>query len=278
VYALAAERIGLPVPHPFRAPCYDTSLYFDDLELASDDEAAALLAGEAREGYALGHRAFKLKIGRGARHMPLEAGTRRDIAVVRAVHAALGPGVPLLLDANNGYNLNLAKRVLAETAGCGVLWLEEAFHEDPVLYGDLREWLAANHLPVLIADGEGLASPYLLDWARAGLIDVIQYDVNSFGFSAWLSTGPQLDAWGVRSAPHHYGTHYGNYAGCHLAGAMRNFVYAEWDEVTTPGLEAPGYVIEDGCVHVPNAPGFGLHLDDRVFRAAVEAEGFRLTV
>jgi L-rhamnonate dehydratase len=36
------------------------SLYFDDLHLASDEEAAALLAAEAREGYGRGHRAFKM--------------------------------------------------------------------------------------------------------------------------------------------------------------------------------------------------------------------------
>lgn len=278
VYALAMERFGLSAPASYRAPCYDTSLYFDDLALASDADAGALLADEARAGYARGHRAFKLKVGRGARHMPLEEGTRRDIAIVRAVRAALGPGWPLLLDANNGYNLNLAKRVLAETADCDVFWLEEPFHEDPVLYRDLREWLAANNLPVLIADGEGQASPRLLDWARDGLIDVVQLEIYGLGFSGWLNTGQQLDAWGARGAPHYYGTHYGNYVACHLAGAIRNFAYVEWDEATTPGLEAPGYAIEDGFVHVPATPGFGLALDEGVFRAAVEANGFRVGV
>ena len=143
---------------PYRAPCYDTSLYFDDLHLASDEEAAALIAAEAREGYGRGHRAFKVKVGRGARHMPLEEGTRRDVAVVRAVREAIGPGVPLMLDANDGYNLNLAKRVLAETANCGVFWLEEPFREDAEPYRDLRAWLERQRLPVLIADGEGQAA------------------------------------------------------------------------------------------------------------------------
>ncbi len=278
VYALAAERFGLPAPEALRVPCYDTSLYFDDLTLPSQADAAALLAAEAQEGFARGHRAFKLKLGRGARHMPLEEGTQRDIAIVRAVRAALGPGRPLLLDANDGYNLNLAQRVLAETADCEIFWLEEAFHEDPVLYRDLREWLDHHRLPVLIADGEGLASPRLLDWAQAGLIDVVQTDLYDRGFSGWLDTGRLLDGWGARSAPHHYSTHYGNYAACHLAGAIRNFVYVEWDETDTPGVAAPGYVIDDGLVQVPPTPGFGLALDDGVFDAAVAANGFRVVV
>lgn len=276
VYRLAAAISGTTAPSPYRAPCYDTSLYFDDLHLASDEEGAALIAAEAREGYERGHRAFKIKVGRGARHLPLEDGTRRDVAVVHAVRETVGPGVPLLLDANNGYNLNLAKRVLAETADCGVFWLEEAFHEDPVLYRDLREWMDQERLSVLIADGEGLASPRLLDWARERVVDVIQYDIFGHGFTRWLATGRQLDEWGARTAPHHYGGHYGNYAACHLAGAIRRFTYVEWDEAATPGLDASGYRIEDGWVSVPSEPGFGLTVDDAVFRRAVEADGWAL--
>jgi L-rhamnonate dehydratase len=274
VYVLAALTRGDIVADTYTVPCYDTSLYFDDLHLASDDEAVQLMADEAREGYERGHRAFKVKVGRGARHLPLEVGTRRDIAVVHAVREAIGPKAALMLDANNGYNLNLAKYVLAETADCHVLWLEEAFHEDRILYRELRQWLQAQDLSVLIADGEGQASPSLLDWAQEGVIDVIQYDIFSHGFTRWLQTGRRLDAWGVRSAPHHYGRHYGNYAACHLAGAIDGFAFVEWDEVTTPGLGTSGYTIHEGQVSVPNTPGFGLTLDESAFQQAVEANGF----
>lgn len=277
VYQLAAEITGVRPPRPYRVHCYDTSLYFDDLHLASDEAAAALLAGEAVEGYERGHRAFKVKVGRGARHMPLEEGTRRDVAVVRAVRAAIGPESVLMLDANDGYTLNLTRRVLHETADCQILWMEEAFREDPVLYADLREWLQREGLRVLIADGEGEASPRLLEWVREGIVDVVQYDIFSHGFTRWLTTGQLLDGYGARSAPHHYGTHYGNYAACHLAGALRGFAYAEWDEVVTQGLHAPGYAIREGSVEVPDAPGFGLELDEELFRRVVATEGLDIS-
>ena len=277
VYALAAEFAGRAVKKPFRAPVYDTSLYFDDLHLDSEQAAAKLLADEARDGYERGHRAFKIKVGRGARHMPLEEGTRRDIAIVRAVRAAVGPMAPIMLDANNGYNLNVTKRVLAETADCGILWMEEAFHEDDVLYRDLREWLAKEHLHTLIADGEGQADPRLIEWARAGLIDVIQYDIFGYGFTRWLALGRELDGAGVRSAPHHYGGLYGNYAAGHLAAAIQGFSYVEWDEATTDGLDTSGYAIQDGWVALPATPGFGLKLDEAVFGRAVVREGIRRT-
>ncbi|MES2462998.1 MAG: enolase C-terminal domain-like protein [Armatimonadota bacterium] len=273
VYALTAAVTGAPEPGTQRVPCYDTSLYFDDLHLPTTEAAAQLIAHEARAGYALGHRAFKIKVGRGGRHLPLAEGTARDIAIIRAVREAVGPDCPLMIDANNGYNLNLTKQVLTETADCGIFWLEEAFHEDDVLYRDLKNWMTEQGLPTLIADGEGDASPRLLDWARGGLVDVIQYDIFGYGLTRWLHLGKQLDDWGVRSAPHHYGAIFGNYVCCHLASAIKNFTFAEWDEAATPGLDGSGYVIENGKVHVPETPGFGLTLDEPIFRQAVETTG-----
>ena len=116
----------------------------------------------------------------------------------------------------------------------------------------------------------------LMDWAREGLVDVIQYDIFSHGFSNWLRTGAQLDDWKVRTAPHHYGRHLGNYVSGHLATAVKGFTFVEWDEATTPGLDASGYRVEDGQVVIPNAPGFGLALDEKVFRAAVKDGGWEL--
>ena len=190
---------------PLCVPCYDTSLYIDDLHLNDHDEAAALIASEAAEGLARGHRAFKIKVGRGAMHMDGDAGTRRDIAVIRAVRKTVGPDAQLMIDANNGYNLNLTKRILAETADADVYWIEEPFHEDAQFYRALKEWMAAEGLATRIADGEGDASPRLLDWAKDGLIDIVQYDIHHPGFSRWLELGPQLAEWGVRRLPP--GTH-----------------------------------------------------------------------
>ena len=258
----------------FRVPCYDTSLYIDDLHIEDDNEAAALIASEALEGAARSHKAFKIKVGRGAMHMPLEKGTSRDIRVIRAVREAVGTDATILIDANNGYNLSLTKRVLGETAETKVYWMEEAFHEDSRFYENLREWLDAEGLETRIADGEGDASPNLVNWAREGLIDIVQYDIFNPGFTRWLQLGPQLDEWEVGSAPHHYGGHYGNYAAAHLAARVRRFEFVEWDEALTPGLDASGYEISDGHVNVPDTPGFGLRLDEEIFSKVVAANGF----
>ena len=283
---LIGSGAGLPVyalftterpPSPLRVRCYDTSLYFDDLHLSDDAAAVDLLVREAREGWEKGHRAFKIKVGRGARHLPLEAGTKRDIAIIRAIRAAVGPEAPLMLDANNGWNLNLTKRVLEETADCHIHWMEEAFHEDPVLYRDLKEWLHTRGIDTLIADGEGDAAPALVNWACEGLVDVLQYDIFGYGVTCWLALGKEIAPTSIRSAPHHYGAHLGNYVTGHLAAVLPRFEFIEWDEVYTPSIDASAYVVDEGFVTIPDSPGFGLTLDETLFQQSVQQNGFVVT-
>ena len=33
------------------------------------------------------------------------------------------------------------------------------------------------------------------------------------------------------------------------------YTFAEWDEASAPGLEAPGYSVQEGYVHIPSTPG-----------------------
>ena len=270
VYALVGDYQG----DGYTAPCYDTSLYIDDLHLTDHQEAADLIAAEAQEGINRGHTTFKIKIGRGAMHMPLESGMQRDVMVIKAVRQTVGTEATILLDANNGYNLNLTKTVLTETAEDQIYWMEEAFHEDGQLYRNLKDWMAKHGIETLIADGEGGASANLLTWAEDGLIDVIQYDIFGYGFSRWLKLGQKLDTWGVHTAPHHYGGYYGNFATCHLKNGIQNFGFVEWDAAVVPGIDDSSYTIQDGQVQVPNRPGFGLTLDRQVYDSAIKADGF----
>jgi L-alanine-DL-glutamate epimerase-like enolase superfamily enzyme len=279
---LAARIAGQPVhrfvsgadPKPVRS--YDTSLYFDDLHLDSDEEAAALIASEARDGWDRGHRAFKIKVGRGAMHMPLEEGTGRDIAIIHAVREAIGPDATLMIDANNGWNLNLTKQVLTETAEANLYWVEEAFHEDNVLYQHLKEWQAAEGLKVLIADGEGVPDPRVADWARQGYIDVVQTNIYQRGFGGWHTFGLELDSLGVQCSPHTYGSGIGNYITSQLAGTLQGLSYVEWDEAAFDAIDTSAYTITEGIVALPETPGFALELDEDAFNAAVTNSGISL--
>ncbi|TVY11222.1 mandelate racemase [Paenibacillus cremeus] len=259
---------------PLQVPCYDTSLYFDDLHLDYEADAVALLQEEAMQGYNEGFRGFKIKVGRGAMHMDLMEGTRRDIAIVNGIREAVGPECNLSIDANNGYNLNLAKHVLKETAHSKLLWLEEAFHEDDRLYRNLKDWMAKENLNVLITDGEGLAAKPIVEWAEQGLIDAIQYDLKDYGIVNWLKLSKRLAKSGVKAAPHNYGGFYGNFASAQVYPAIEGFMFVEWDEAQIPGIDTSGYRIADGKVTVPGTPGFGLQIDEAFYEKQVSANGW----
>ena len=206
--------------------------------------------------------------------MPLEEGTKRDIAVIRGIRDAVGRDAEIMIDANNGYNLNLTKEVLLGTRDVNLFWIEEAFMEDEVLYAELKSWMSKEGLNVLIADGEGYAAPPLVEWAKRGTIDIIQYDIQEYGYHRWMKLGKELDSYGVRSAPHNYNSAFGNYASAHLAASLSNFLYVEWDEIDVPGLDASAFIISEGALYVPELPGFGLMLDETFYENKVRETGW----
>ncbi|WP_284639442.1 enolase C-terminal domain-like protein [Paenibacillus silviterrae] len=271
VYKLLSKQ---EIASPLRVPCYDTSLYFDDLHLSSEADAVRLLQEEAMQGYHEGFRGFKIKVGRGAMHMELMEGTKRDIAIVNGIREAVGPECNLSIDANNGYNVNLAKLVLRETAHSKLLWLEEAFHEDDRMYRNLKEWMAEQNIHVLLTDGEGLAPKPIVEWAEQGLIDAIQYDLKDYGIIQWIGLSKRLAKSGVKAAPHNYGGFYGNYASAQAYPAIEGFMFVEWDEAQIPGIDTSGFTIQEGHITLPETPGFGLHFDEAFYEKQVREQGW----
>jgi len=83
--------VGAPVPGRLRVPCYDTSLYIDDLHLADDGEAAALIAQEARE------------LAARSQDKQLDAETRHAVARCHFYLADFMPALEYLLEAAQIY-------------------------------------------------------------------------------------------------------------------------------------------------------------------------------
>ena len=275
VYRLVANRPE-KAAGALRVPCYDTTIYFDELEIGDDAEAVEFICREVDFGLESGHRNFKVKIGRPGMWMDLDRGMKRDIDIILAVRKRIGPDGRLMADANNGYNLNLAKRFLKATQAAKLYWIEEPFHEDDQLDAGLKRWMKEEGIDAMIADGEGWASGAVEEWAKKGLIDVLQYDLRNYGFFRWMKLGRELDRYGVLSAPHNYGGFYGNYAQTHFSTAVDGFAFAEWDQAEAEGIDASAYRISDGAVLVPDRAGFGLELDGDRFESQVERTGWKV--
>jgi D-galactarolactone cycloisomerase len=267
----AWRLLGEPVRD--RIEVYDGTLYFSDVWFA--DRGIRAVVEEAEEAARKGYRGVKLKVGRGSKWMEREAGLRRDIEVVLAVRRALGGGVKILIDANNAYRNDFdgAWKLLAETAAAQVYWLEEVFPEDVALYTRLRERMEKAGLKTLIADGETVREPRELEpfVNPKRLVDVLQTDIRTCGFLGNLEAARMGEAAGAVTVPHNWGSRIGLLMGLQMARAVKSIPAAEDDRSTCDVVVAEGYEFRDGLYRVPDAPGLGLRVDEKVYRDKCKA-------
>jgi len=256
---------------PGRVPVYDGSIYFADLLPQYADRWEARFAEEIELGLKRGHRAFKIKIGRGAKWMPLEEGFERDKAVVRLIHRHAGPDILLGVDANNGYDLARSKRFVSDLGDIPLAWLEELFPEQVDQCLELKAFIAEHHWKSLLADGETESSldafrPFL----AAKAIDIYQGDMNRFGLEGILSEAAMAAQAGALVAPHNWGSLIGFYEMLHLGLVLPNFYRAENDPLDSEIVEAEGISIRNGLAEVSNAPGFGLKINEQKFATMIK--------
>ena len=96
-------------------------------------------------------------------------------------------------------------------------------------------------------------------------IDIFQGDMNHFGFEGILTEADWCKAQGLQVAPHNWGSLVSYYMQLHVGRAITNFYRAEHDPLSTAVLTAEGYEIRNGLASVPDAPGFGLKINEEKF-------------
>jgi L-alanine-DL-glutamate epimerase-like enolase superfamily enzyme len=150
---------------------YDSSLYMEDLLKGEERHELAYIKGAmpsdpvefvARKAVWVleqpeGVRILKIKIGRAKWMKSFDEALERDIAVVRAIRKAVGKGVTLFVDGNDGYKSRprAAADFALAVADRKLYAMEEMFPEEKT--AELREVkrrLRAGGLPTKIADGE----------------------------------------------------------------------------------------------------------------------------
>ena len=254
-FGVAAHRLmGGPVRTEVRA--YATGLY---RRQAGDprDYLAAEAAGYAEEGFS----AIKLKVG---------FGVAEDAGVAKAVRAAIGPEVALMIDANHAYDATGAIQLGRRVADLDIGWFEEPVPpEDLAGYAEVRA-----QQPIPVAGGE-------CEFTRFGFrelllrraVDVVQPDTGAAGgLSECLKIAAMANAHGVRYVPHVWGT------GVALATALQLLAVLphnppclhphepilEFDRTEHPLRQAVlGEPIEHarGVVRIPHKPGLGIEID-----------------
>lgn len=211
----------------------------------SIEETAASVA-RAREFQRRGFRALKIKCG---------LDVAADIERVRAIRAAVGAGMRLSLDANQGYSVEQTLRVLAALRDCDL-----AFIEQPVAAHDsegLREICQQSPIPVM-ADESVLDARDVLT-TPAPLVNLKL--MKTGGITGALKANAVAEARGIRVM-----------IGCmdeslismaaatHVALALTNVAYADLDGHLdiVDDVASGGVKLQAGALSVSERAGLGV--------------------
>jgi D-galactarolactone cycloisomerase len=216
----------------------------------------ASLVEEARALVEAGFRAVKLRVG---------DSPARDLARVAAVQRALGDDVTILVDANTGYSVADARRVMPGFEAHGVGWLEEPFPAH-----DHRSYaVAATFGRVPLAAGENHYTRF--EFTRLiedRAVTILQPDLSKTGgVTETLRIAALASGWKLPIHPHTSMTGLNMAASIHVLASIDNGGYFEADvsrqNLFRDSLTSRPYEIgADGCVRPLEAPGIGVEVDE----------------
>jgi D-galactarolactone cycloisomerase len=268
LHDLAGRILGIPVYEMLGAagktevPCYDGAIYMDDISPGKIDRGLDIIIENCRTDYAMGFRAFKLKIGRGYQWMDWEDGIKRDIQVTNEVRKHF-PDAHIMVDANDGYSVEEFLKYYEAVADCKLFWIEEPFRENREDLLKLREKIAKLSPGTLIADGE--AKPdidELLQLTKESLIDVLLMDIQNYGFTEWRKLMPKVSETNhnTQISPHNWGLRLKTHYSAQFAAGVSGTINLEGLPDEAEGVDFSGYRLQEGMLHVPDKPGFGMNL------------------
>ena len=201
-----------------------------------------------------GYRGFKLKVG---------FGEETDLGSLRPVAKELKSGERLMVDANQGWSLADAVKILPQLAEFGLVWIEEPLMADR----PAAEWTqVVAAAPAPLAAGENVRGAggfqAMID---SGLVGFIQPDAAKWGgHSGCLPVAKAALAAGRTFCPHYLGGAIGLMHSLHLLAAVRGPGMLEVDANANPlreGLLQDLFAVKNGCVSLPDGQGLGLEPD-----------------
>ena len=207
---------------------------------------AAMLAEEARQSVAtLGARAVKFKLG--------QARLEDDLDTVRAVRGAVGAGVEILVDYNQGLTRPEAERRGLALEALDVRWLEEPLPVDD----DAGLAALRGQLRVPVQGGENWWGPRGMARAlEAGAVDLCMPDAMKIGgVTGWMQAAAIAAAKRIPMSSHIFVE-----ASAQLLPATPTAHLLEHLDVAGPLLRQP-LAVRDGMAIVPERPGLGLDWD-----------------
>src|SRR5579864_5945347 len=197
LYDIMAKSTGLPLykflgAYRDSVPVYVTGGYY------REGKGIPELVQEIRGYVDQGFNAIKLKVGGITGGFSVEDDYNR----VKAVREAVGPSVRLMLDANNGWDVETTIRASNKMYDLDITWLEEPLH----WYDDvepLKQVKLNTRIPLASGESE------ITRWGarrlmETGAIDFMQFDfIADAGTTEWRKIAGMASMYYIKMAPHH---------------------------------------------------------------------------
>jgi galactonate dehydratase len=237
-------------------------------------ETPAQLAKAAERPLRDGYRALKcyplaVADANGLRHVSARGVDRefanRAFEKIKALRAAVGAEVDLMLDLSGGLTTAETIRLCRRFEELDIAWIEEP--ADPFDVGALAKISQRVNTPV--AAGERIYTRHgFRKIFEAQAVDIVQPDVgNTGGIMEVRKIAAMAEAYNMRVAPHNCGSSLSTASSLQISACIANFLTLE---IYPYFPERPGYVqllenppeerIKGGFLDVPAAPGLGATL------------------
>jgi len=270
LWDLKGKALGLPVYQLLGGRFRDkirmyASSMRRDLTPVEEARRAVSFVEEGYSGYKL-HSAVP-----GATDDPAD----QTVETVREVRAAVGDDIEILVDVNGAFSTHHALEIGKQLQDLGVFHFEE-----PRPHYDL-EGLAevAGGLEMPVASGENIFNHWQYrDLITKGKVDIIQPDViKTAGFTEFRRIAAMASAFNIPITVHNIQPTVSAVVHLHACAAFPNVPYAQEYNIEPisirdelPVLKAP-LEVKNGYLDVPDGPGLGIELDDRMVERLMEA-------
>ena len=209
-------------------------------------EDLSITLARAKDFQAQGFRALKIKCG---------LNPKEDVDRVRQIRQLVGSQMRLTLDANQGYSIAEALRMLEAVKDCQI-----EFVEQPVAATDLEALQKVCRLsPIPVMADESVLSAADVLKTPAPLVNLKL--MKTGGITGALKANAVAEARGIRAMVGCMDeSRISMAAAAHFALAMNNVVYADLDGHLDiiDDVAADGILIEDGFVEISRNAGLGL--------------------
>ncbi len=264
---LRGKALGLPVADLYGGRLRERVLaYASGMNYTDGVEAERQFPEEAARLAAEGFLAMKMRTGR--------FDSRRDLAILAKVRAAVGPNVRLLTDGNGTFTFHEAVKFGKELQKLDFYCFEEPLPQGLNYAG--YDALAAE-LEIALAGGEVFDSRAAArDHIVRRSFDIIQPDVILCGgIGEVLFIAEMARLWSIPCLPHCWSGAIGLAATVQTVAALPNATFghsAEEPMVETDTAENPFRTElateplrqRDGYIDVPKRPGLGVEIDESV--------------